>query len=125
MLKEEGKDILCFVHNVSPVKQSQKTTCFTAQLQTSNDVVRAVSFSPKRRSELCKYEDAKSPVKVSKFKMSAILVMKLSTITDHSHQRLVSQSWADPVLGKLGACLRYKISDILELLMRCSITVKL
>ena len=32
---------------------------------------------------------------------------------------------ADPVLGKLGACLRYKISDILELLMRCSFTVKL
>ncbi|CAB4003729.1 Hypothetical predicted protein [Paramuricea clavata] len=68
---EEGKDILCFVHNVSPVKQSQKTAYFTAQLQTSNDLVRAVSFSPKRRSELCKYENAKSPVKVSKFKMSA------------------------------------------------------
>ena len=33
--------------------------------------------------------------------------------------------WADPVLGKLSACLRYKISDILELLMSCSFTVKL
>ena len=37
----------------------------------------------------------------------------------------IGSSWADPVLGKLGACLRYKISDILELLMRCSFTVKL
>ena len=34
-------------------------------------------------------------------------------------------AWADPVLGKLGACLMYKISDILESLMRCSFTIKL
>ena len=31
-------------------------------------------------------------------------------------------TWADTVLG---TCLRYKIYDILELLMRCSFTVKL
>ncbi len=69
---EEGKDILCYVHNVSPLKHSQKTAYFTAQLQTSpNDTVRAVSFSPRKRSDFSKYEDSKSPVKISKFKISS------------------------------------------------------
>jgi hypothetical protein len=68
----EGKDILCYVHSVSPLKQSNQTSYFTAQLQTSpQQVVRVVSFSPKKRSDFCKHQDAKSPVKISKFKLSS------------------------------------------------------
>ena len=68
----EGKDLLCYVHNVSPLKQSKKTSYFTAQLQTSaKHVVRAVSFSPKKRSDFCRHQDAKSPVRISKFKLSS------------------------------------------------------
>jgi hypothetical protein len=92
---EEDKDILCFVHNVSPVKQGQKTTYFPAKLQTLNDVVCAVSFSPKRRSELCRHEDAKSPVKVLKFKMSARKGYDNDVIINnyicHSHQHPVRE----------------------------------
>ena len=80
------------------MKQSQKTTYFTAQLQTSNDVVCAVSFSPKRRSELCKYEDAKSPVKVSKFKMSArqgyssdVIINNYTSLTPTSSESITFQ----------------------------------
>ena len=48
-----------------------------------------------------------------------------SAISKLQESYVVKLAWADPVLGKLGACLRYKISDILELLMRCSFIVKL
>ena len=44
---------------------------FTAQLQTSpHNIVRIVSFSPEKRSEFCKNQDAKSAVKISNFKLS-------------------------------------------------------
>ena len=96
---EEDKDILCFVHNVSPVKQGQKTTYFPAKLQTLNDVVCAVSFSPKRRSELCRYENAKSPVKVLKFKMSArkgydndVIINNYMSLAPTSSERTSSES---------------------------------
>ena len=63
--------MLCYIHNVSPLKQSRKTSYFTAELQTSaNNVVRAVSFSPKKRSLFSKHQNEKSPVKISKFKIS-------------------------------------------------------
>ena len=68
----EGEELLCYIHRVSPLKQSNNTAYFTAELQTSpKHVVRAVSFSPKKRSSFCKFEEEKSPVKISKFKISS------------------------------------------------------
>ncbi len=65
----KGKDKLCFV---SPLKQSNQTSYFTARLQTlPQQVVRIVSFSPEKRSEFCKHQNVKSSVKISNFKLSS------------------------------------------------------
>ena len=63
--------MLSYIHNVSLLKQSRKTSYFTAELQTSaNHVVRALLFSPKKRTLFSKHQNEKSPVKISKFKIS-------------------------------------------------------
>lgn len=48
-----------------------KTSYFSCQLQTeSSGVIRAVCFSPEKRPIMEKYEEKKSPVKISKFRVN-------------------------------------------------------
>ncbi|CAB4032888.1 Hypothetical predicted protein, partial [Paramuricea clavata] len=64
-------EIKCYIHGVSNVKSSGKTNYFSCQLQTeSSGVVRAVCFSPEKRQVLEQYEEKKSPVKLSKFRIN-------------------------------------------------------
>lgn len=70
--KNTDNSLLCYVHNVSPIKKSSSTSYFTAQLQTSEeDFVKAVCFNSSRRDILQTHQQQKSPVKLSKFKESS------------------------------------------------------
>ena len=64
-------EIKCYIHALSSVRSSGKTNYFSCQLQTeSSGVLRAVCFSPEKRPVLEKYEEKKSPIKLSKFRIN-------------------------------------------------------
>jgi hypothetical protein len=67
--KKNAKEIDCFVHSVSPIKTGgdKKWWYFDCNLQTKDNVVRAVCFSPERKDKFDHYEKTKSPVKITKF----------------------------------------------------------
>ena len=58
-----------YLHNVSPIRTSNKTKYFDMQIQTGEDEVkRGVCFSPPRVQEFTKHSNSKSPVKITKFR---------------------------------------------------------
>ena len=63
-------EISGFIHNVSPLKKSSKTTYFQMVLQTADDTaIRAICFSPKKHSDLQTRSKASSPVKLTNFRI--------------------------------------------------------
>ena len=59
-----------FIHNVSPLKKSSKSTYFDLVVQTADDTtVRAICFSLKIYSDLQIRSKASSPVKLSNFRI--------------------------------------------------------
>jgi hypothetical protein len=60
------RELVAYVHNVSPVKTSvgKKKSYFDMQLQTENDVVRRVCFASTRHADFSTVAEKKSPVKL-------------------------------------------------------------
>ena len=58
-----------YVHNISPLKKSAKTSWFDTQIQTQTEVVRGVCFSAAKRNSLKTFSDQKSPIKIKKFNL--------------------------------------------------------
>ncbi|PFX25326.1 E3 ubiquitin-protein ligase DTX3L [Stylophora pistillata] len=67
-MDDETKEIFSSIHNISPLKGS-KFTHFDMVVQTKTDVLRAVCFSPKKHQDLQFKSNAKSPVKISNYKV--------------------------------------------------------
>eukprot|EP00794_Sanderia_malayensis_P021336 gene21336-23411_t len=66
-MEQEDKEIIGFIQNVSPLGQGQSKKYFDFSVQTENDVVRAVCFSPVKRKAFDEASMKKSPVKIKKF----------------------------------------------------------
>ena len=65
---EDREGVICgYVHNVSPIGQGQSKKYFDFRLQTENDVIRAVCFSPSKRKAFDEASMKKSPVKIKRF----------------------------------------------------------
>lgn len=68
---KEGKteDIECYMHNTSPLKwtRDKKRKYFDFQLQTEDDVIKGVCFSPEKREKIEHLDKTKSPVKIRKY----------------------------------------------------------
>ena len=62
-------ELVCYVHCVSPVKQSGKTQYFDCVLQTQEKSVRGVCFSREKKSNFENVHKSKSPVKIRNFKL--------------------------------------------------------
>ena len=69
-MDDETKEISGYIHNISPLKGS-KSTYYDMVVQTKTDVFRAVCFSPKTKTnqDLQLKSNAKSPVKISNYKV--------------------------------------------------------
>ena len=67
-MDDETKEISGYIHNVSPLKGS-KSTYFDMVVQTKTDAFRAFCFSPKKHQDLQLKSNAKSPVKISNYKV--------------------------------------------------------
>ena len=66
---DSPKQISGFIHNVSPLKKSSKATYFDLVIQTKDDTVRAICFSPKKHNDLQMKSKASSPVKLANFRI--------------------------------------------------------
>ena len=63
-------EICGFIHNISPLKKSSKSTYFDLVVQTADDTnIRAICFSPKKQSDLQTRSKASSPVKLTNFRI--------------------------------------------------------
>lgn len=64
-----NSDIPCYIHAVSPVKSATvgNKKYFKLILQTKDQQVRAVCFSPEKQTELKTLEKVKSPVKIQDY----------------------------------------------------------
>ena len=85
-----GEEILCYVHNVTPVHNSGKVKYTTCQLQTSESaLVKAICFSPNKNTPLKSAMLNKSPIKIAKFeynkKFNNVVIKNNSSVTVHSH----------------------------------------
>lgn len=58
-------EVTGYLHNLSPVKKSDKTNYFDVQVQTDSKVVRGVCFSPQKHSQFASFCKNKSPVKIT------------------------------------------------------------
>lgn len=67
-MDEVQKDIVGYLH-VSPIKKSEKVSYFAMSIQTSNNVIRGVCFSPIKHTHFKDISEKKSPVKVRQFKL--------------------------------------------------------
>lgn len=83
----EKQEITCYIHNVSPVRKSGRTSYFNYVLQKDSTIQKGVSFNIERREALETLSKQKSPVKISKYKISDkydrqdIIIHKHTTIT--------------------------------------------
>ncbi|CAB3979082.1 Hypothetical predicted protein [Paramuricea clavata] len=57
-------EIVGFLHNLSPLKHSDKTKYFDVQVQTKNGIVRGICFAHQKRGEFETFSNTKSPVKM-------------------------------------------------------------
>ena len=62
----ESTELQCYIHAVSPIKQSGPLKYFNCDLQTQNNVVKAVCFSVEKREKLDTFAQQHSPVKIKK-----------------------------------------------------------
>lgn len=104
----------CYVHNVSPVKISdKKKQWFECTLQTTQGNIRAVCFEP-TQSDVARFKEAaesKSPVKVTNTRLGnkrpgypqdiiipkKAMVEKLTPSADFQHQKVASQMIATTI----------------------------
>ena len=80
-----GGEILCYVHNVTPVHNSGKVKYTTCQLQTSeNALVKAISFSPDKNVPLKSAMQNKIPIKLTKYeynkKFSNVVIKNITAL---------------------------------------------
>ncbi|XP_048589475.1 uncharacterized protein LOC116604604 [Nematostella vectensis] len=68
-MDNDDTEVCGYIHNVSPIKKSTKTSYFDLQLQTKSELLRAVCFAPKRRGEFESKSKAVSPVKLKRFRL--------------------------------------------------------
>ena len=60
--------MIAYLHNLSPIKKSQKNNMyFDMTLQTKNGTYRSVCFSPEKHSGFSSKYESSSPVKISRF----------------------------------------------------------
>lgn len=81
-----GAELLCYVHNVTPVHNSGKVKYTTCQLQTSeNALVKAICFPPDKNKPLKSAMQNRSPIKLTKFeynkKLSNVVIKNNSSVT--------------------------------------------
>ena len=72
MYNSENTTLTCYLHNVSEVKNASesKRKYFNCIIQSNKKLVRAVCFSPEKRTELQTLAKTKSPVKMKNYKRS-------------------------------------------------------
>ena len=73
----DKKELTCFLHAVSPKRESGHTKYFNCQLQTATKVVRAVCFSPEKQTTFTQFEKSKSSVKIKNFLVNKNLIKKV------------------------------------------------
>jgi hypothetical protein len=116
----------CFIHEVTPVTKAQSGNrkYFNCTLQTQDDVVRAVCFSPEKRSEFKTVSKTKSPVKLKKITTTDgcdIRINKNTTITPLDKDKLPFQ-FCDELTADSNT--RIPLSSIYKLAAEQLITVK-
>lgn len=65
MEDKKNKSITGYIHNLSPIKKSQKTSYFDMQIQTHDSILRGVCFSPPKLDKFKDICETKSPVKLT------------------------------------------------------------
>ena len=68
-MEEQQEEIVGYLHNVSPVKKTNKASYFDMCIQTDNDLLRGVCFSPGKQTDFKNVSDKKSPIKLRRFKL--------------------------------------------------------
>ena len=63
-------ELQCYIHAVSPTKQSGPTKYFNCNLQTQTNVVKAVCFAIDKRDKHDAFAQQHSPVKIKKYNLS-------------------------------------------------------
>ena len=87
-MADTENDLVCFVHNVSPIKSSNNIRYFNLQLQMPDKITRAVNFSPEQKDKYDKLATSESPVKIQKFRrsqkygMESIVLDKFTKVTE-------------------------------------------
>ena len=71
-------EVVGYIHNVSPMKHSEKTKYFDLQVQTENAIVRGVCFAQQKRDQFETFSKQKPPVKLTK-----------CTLTDQGQRRTI------------------------------------
>lgn len=89
MLLIIGGQLLCYVHEVTPVHNSGNVKYTTCQLQTSEHaLVKAICFSPEKNRPLKSAMENKSPIKMTKYeynkKFCNVVIKGNTTITIHA-----------------------------------------
>ena len=69
--KPTSDELECYIHCISPIKNAgnplNKRKYFDFKVQTNNEVLRGVCFSPEKRQKLEQVKNTKSPVKLKNF----------------------------------------------------------
>ena len=80
--------LTCYLHNISEIKNASETKkkYFNCVVQCNNKPVRAVCFSPEKRSELQAIAKSKSPIKLKNYKQTSstsdnLTITKFTKIT--------------------------------------------
>ena len=98
MLILTGSELSCYIHAVSPVKKADRNErrYFNPILQTKDESIRAVCFTPEKQSELKTLENVKSPVKIQNFKkpVKDILLNRFTKIKAIEKSE-IDFNWAD------------------------------
>ena len=68
----ENKEVIAYVHSISPIKRNRKNTLdyFNLKLQTAEDVFPSVCFSRTKRSLFLERQETKTAIKLERFNMS-------------------------------------------------------
>ena len=65
----ENKEVIAYVHSISPIKRNRKNTLdyFNLKLQTAEDVFPSVCFSRTKRSLFLERQETKTAIKLERF----------------------------------------------------------
>lgn len=80
-----GEELSCYVHGLTATKNTGSSKYVTCQLQTENQMIKAICFSPDKIAPLRNAMNDKSPVKIKKFeyndKFKNIVIKNNTTVS--------------------------------------------